>query len=105
LLDVALGVAPGLATATLAEIRIGLRPFSPDGLPVLGRAPGVANVFPCTGNGPSGLQQGPVCGAFVANLINDETPALDLTPFRPERYLSTQGEQPSDVTESLDTMI
>src|SRR5215218_993662 len=37
-LDEALAVAPGLGNATLAEIRIGLRPFSPDRLPVLGRA-------------------------------------------------------------------
>ena len=87
-LDVALGVAPGLANATLAEIRIGLRPFSPDGLPVLGRAPGLDNVVLCTGNGPSGLQQGPICGALAAGLINGETSPLDLTPFRPERYLT-----------------
>lgn len=85
-LDVALGIAPGLAQATLAEVRVGLRPFSPDGLPVLGRAPGLANVYLCTGHGPSGLQLGPVSGAIVAELIDGEAPPLPLAPYAPERY-------------------
>jgi D-amino-acid dehydrogenase len=85
-LDIALSVAPGLESATIAEIRIGLRPFSPDGLPVLGRAPGLSNVWLCTGHGPSGLTLGPVSGALVAGLINGQEPAIDLTPFGVERY-------------------
>lgn len=107
-LDVALSVAPGLATATLAEVRIGLRPFSPDGLPVLGRAPGLANAFLCTGHGPSGLQLGPLSGALVAALINGEEPAIDLTPFRPERYLEPDGPGETtrrQVTDAVDRMI
>lgn len=87
ILDVTLGIAPGLANATIAEIRIGLRPFSPDGLPVLGRAPGLTNVWLCTGHGPSGLQLGPYSGALVASLIAGESPALDITPYLPDRYL------------------
>lgn len=85
-LDVALSIAPGLASATVAEIRVGLRPFSPDGLPVLGRASGLANLLLCTGHGPSGLKLGPVSGALVADLINGVAPALDLAPYGAERY-------------------
>lgn len=89
-LDVALSVAPGLASATLAEVRIGLRPFSPDGLPVLGRAPGLTNVWLCTGHGPSGLTLGPVSGGLVAGLINGEPPGIDLAPFGAGRYQSPE---------------
>jgi D-amino-acid dehydrogenase len=85
-LSVALGIAPGLASATLAEVRVGLRPFSPDGLPVLGRAPGLRNGWLCTGHGPSGLTLGPVSGAIVAALIGDQQPELDLAPFDAARY-------------------
>ena len=95
-LDIALSVAPGLATATIAEIRIGLRPFSPDGIPVLGRAPGLSNVWLCTGHGPSGLTLGPISGALVAALINGEAPAFDLKPYGPERY--QLPEHPRDLT-------
>jgi D-amino-acid dehydrogenase len=85
-LNVALGIAPGLADAKIAEIRIGLRPYSPDQLPVLGHAPGKENVFLCTGHGPSGLQLGPFSGAVVAALITGRDPGCDVSPFLPDRY-------------------
>lgn len=88
-LDHALDVAPGLGNATIAEIRVGLRPFSPDRLPVLGQAPGHANVLLCTGHGPSGLQLGPYSGAVVAGLVLGREPAIDLTPFSAGRFQST----------------
>ncbi|HKG26460.1 MAG TPA: FAD-dependent oxidoreductase [Thermomicrobiales bacterium] len=81
-----LSLAPGLATAGIAEIRIGLRPMSPDGLPIIGRAPGYANVYLCTGHGPSGLQLGPISGAAVAAMIRGAAPEIDLSPFAPERF-------------------
>jgi D-amino-acid dehydrogenase len=107
-LDIALSVAPGLAKATVAEVRIGLRPFSPDGLPVLGRAPGLANLFLCTGHGPSGLQLGPLSGALTSDLINGETPAVDLLPFQAARYLSPNASDEvyrQRVTDVVDQMI
>jgi D-amino-acid dehydrogenase len=82
----ALRVAPGLATATVAEIRIGLRPTSPDGLPVLGRVPGYDNIFVSTGHGASGLQLGPHSGATVARMAQGQVAGLDLTAFAAERF-------------------
>jgi D-amino-acid dehydrogenase len=77
----ALRVAPGLAGATVREIRVGLRPASQDRLPVLGPAPGFGNVLFATGHGPSGLQLGPWSGAAVADLALGRPVALDLRPF------------------------
>jgi len=85
-LSEALRVAPGLADATLHEVRIGLRPTSPDDLPLLGRFPGIDNVFVATGHGPSGLQLGPCSGAAVADLALGQPVALDLTSFDPARF-------------------
>ncbi len=82
----ALRVAPGLATATLREIRVGLRPASPDGMPILGRAPGLDNVYLATGHGPSGLQLGPYSGAAVADLVLGVPVDLDLRPYSPDRF-------------------
>jgi D-amino-acid dehydrogenase len=82
----ALRVAPGLAGATIAEWRIGLRPASPDGLPILGPAPGRDNVFVATGFGPSGLQLGPWSGALAAESALGGTAPLDLTPFGAGRF-------------------
>lgn len=88
-LDEALRVAPGLANATIAEIRIGLRPFCPDGLPILGSAPGLANVYLNTGHGPSGLTLGPFSGALTAALINGDNPVCNLSPFSVARFEET----------------
>ncbi|HEU5199584.1 MAG TPA: FAD-dependent oxidoreductase, partial [Ktedonobacterales bacterium] len=92
-LSEALRVAPGLAGATIQETRIGLRPASPDGLPLLGHVPGLERVFLATGHGPSGLQLGPYSGALVADLLLGQPAHVDLTPFAPERF--QQGETAS----------
>lgn len=83
-LDNALTVAPGLADATLAETRVGFRPGTPDGLPVLGLLrPGLAV---STGFGAGGLTNAPFAGKLVAALALGEDPAFDLTPFAPDRF-------------------
>ena len=79
-------VAPGLASASLAEVRVGLRPASPDGLPILGRAPGLANLHLATGHGAVGLQLGPFSGKVIADAIVSGDPGVDLTPFAPDRW-------------------
>ncbi|MGH2532167.1 MAG: NAD(P)/FAD-dependent oxidoreductase [Thermomicrobiales bacterium] len=86
-LSEALRVAPGLAGATIAEWRVGLRPYSAaDQLPILGRAPGYDNLYLATGHGPSGLQLGPVSGAIVADLIAGRGSRIDLTPYAADRF-------------------
>lgn len=85
-LSEALRIAPGLASATVREIRIGLRPASPDGLPILGKLPEIENVYAATGHGASGLQLGPYSGALVAALIQRRSVDLDVTPYLPDRF-------------------
>ena len=83
-LDHALTVAPGLADATLAETRVGFRPGTPDGLPLLGLLrPGLAVA---TGFGAGGLTNGPFAGKLIAALVLDGDPGFDLTPFAPDRF-------------------
>ena len=82
----ALRVAPGLAGAAMLETRVGLRPLSADGLPVVGPVPGVAGAYVVTGHGPSGLTLGPYSAALVTALVLGRAPALNLTPFRADRF-------------------
>lgn len=84
-----LRVMPGLAPATLREVRVGLRPVSVDDRPIIGALPGKRSgprVFVCTGHGANGLLQGPVSGACVADLVVGREPVLDLGPFSPTRF-------------------
>ncbi len=58
----ALHVAPGLAAATVIETRVGFRPASADGLPLLGAVRGVDGLFVGNGLGAVGLTIGPFAG-------------------------------------------
>jgi D-amino-acid dehydrogenase len=82
----ALRVAPGLAGAEVREIRVGLRPASRDGLPILGPVPNVANLLLATGHGSVGLQLGPYSGKVVAGMIARGEPETDIGPFRLARF-------------------
>ncbi|MFN8485023.1 MAG: FAD-dependent oxidoreductase [Anaerolineae bacterium] len=82
----AMRVAPGLAEATVVETRVGLRPLSADGLPVLGPIPGVGGVYLATGHGPTGLTLGPFSGKLVAELILGQPLSADIAPFSVARF-------------------
>ena len=85
----ALRVAPGLATAEIREMRVGLRPFTTDTLPVLGPVPGVRGIFLVTGHGPTGLTLGPYSGKLVAAQMLGQAPGRDLSPFSVARFAAT----------------
>ncbi|WP_236793956.1 FAD-binding oxidoreductase [Amycolatopsis sp. GM8] len=85
-LEHALSVAPGLADATLVETRIGFRPASEDGLPLLGALTKHPDVLVASGFGPSGLTLAPFSGTLIADLALGSTPSLDLAAYAPERF-------------------
>lgn len=82
----ALRVASGLRDAEPVETRVGLRPVSRDGLPVLGRVPGVNGAYLATGHGPTGLTLGPYSGRVVADLVRGVEPDTDCSAFDPARF-------------------
>ena len=85
-LDEALRVAPGLASAQLLEARVGLRPYSADRLPILGTVPNFEDVLLATGHGPTGLQLGPYSGKVVADMMAGQDLIDDLLPFHISRF-------------------
>ena len=78
-------IAPGLKEATLAEVRVGFRPLSSDGLPLLGPVDSVSGLVIATGLGPYGLTVGPYMGLLAAQLAMDQATRHDLGAFRPDR--------------------
>lgn len=85
-LDEALRVAPGLRGGSIADIRVGLRPTTPDYLPILGRTPRYGNVYLATGHGPTGLTTGPYSGKLIADLIVEKELEVPLDAFSVERF-------------------
>ena len=70
----------------VVETWAGLRPCTPDGLPVLGRPYGVEPLVLATGHARKGLSLSPVTGKLVAELIAGEQPSFDVAPFSPDRF-------------------
>ena len=85
LLECALTMAPGLANATVVETRIGFRPMSPDGAPLLGRVPGLEGLVIANGLGSSGLTIGPYAGKLVAEEALGVLRGFDLSAYAPLR--------------------
>ena len=67
LLRECLRTAPGLGAAELVEVRVGSRPVSADGMPLVGPVPGWSNAFVATGHGAEGLLLGPLSAAVLAD--------------------------------------
>ncbi len=75
LLREGLRTAPGLGPATVIETRVGLRPSTPDGHPVVGRLPRWGNAYVATGHGAEGLLLGPYSARVLADRILGADPS------------------------------
>lgn len=64
----------------------GLRPCTPDSLPVIDTVS--EGVIVATGHGHLGMTQGPVTGALVAQMVAGEPPVLPLLPYRASRFVA-----------------
>lgn len=84
LLPTAREVLPGLA-GTVNREWLGFRPSTPDSLPVIGPTP-VPGAFLAFGHGHLGMTLGPITGQLVRDLVLGRTPAVDLKPYRADRF-------------------
>jgi glycine/D-amino acid oxidase-like deaminating enzyme len=85
LLDAAGELLPGAWQASLEGVRVGLRPATPDHLPLLGTLDRQSRITLATGHFRNGVLLAPYTADVVTRLIldNSRDPMLDLT--RPER--------------------
>lgn len=65
---------------------MGFRPSLPDSLPAIGRSKASPRVIHAFGHGHLGLTQSAGTARLVADLLTDQTPPVDLTPFSPQRF-------------------
>lgn len=77
---------PGILAGGSREQWVGMRPLTPDGLPVLGRLPTMDNVYVATGHQMLGVTLAPATGKAMAELIVDGAATTDLSPFSVERF-------------------
>lgn len=80
------GYIPGLNEAKVIEIWRGLRPCTPDGLPIISRSQDFENLIVAAGHAMLGMSLGPITGKLVSQLINGEKTDVDVFPIRIERF-------------------
>ena len=86
LLSTAIRLAPGLDGCVIDQVWAGLRPKTPDNLPILGNASRWQNVTLAVGHGSIGVALSAITGKSIAELVvTGNVPAL-LAPFSAERF-------------------
>jgi glycine/D-amino acid oxidase-like deaminating enzyme len=81
----ALKLVPKLADAKILEDWAGLRPGTPDNLPILG-ATEIPGYYVATGHFRDGILLAPITANVMADVIEGRKPEHDLTPFSPQRF-------------------
>jgi D-amino-acid dehydrogenase len=68
------------------EAWAGLRPITPDGLPLIGRLPGRHDILVATGHAMLGITLAPVTGMLIARIAVDDADPDIARPFDPSRF-------------------
>jgi glycine oxidase len=76
------GLLPQLAHARPIHHWAGLRPGSPDNIPIIGRHPGFENLFVNAGHFRYGVTMAPAAATLLADLALGNPPAIDPAPYR-----------------------
>ncbi|MBZ6226072.1 NAD(P)/FAD-dependent oxidoreductase [Streptomyces olivaceus] len=77
---------PFLARVRALRTYAGFRPYLPDHLPAIGADPRAPGLFHACGHEGAGIGLSTGTGHLIAGLLTGAAPALDLTPFRPDRF-------------------
>ena len=91
LLAFALSLVPDLASTQLERSWAGLRPSTVDGMPYLGRAPGLENVYLAAGHFRGGLQLSTGTAVVISQLIRGLRSEVDLSAFAVDRQNHSQS--------------
>ena len=81
-----LDLTPCLADVHLLRAYAGLRPITPDGYPIIGRAPQLPGFILASGFGGDGLAMSAISAEMILSILQDQPDEELLKPFSPERF-------------------
>jgi glycine oxidase len=79
-------ICPYLAAAPRVNAWAGLRPVTPDMLPILGVDPELPSLLYACGHSRNGVLMAPLSGDIIADLVTGTPLSHDLSQFRPDRF-------------------
>ncbi len=77
---------PALERIHVIRSFAGLRPYTPDGMPILGPVAGLCGFFMAAGHEGDGIALSPITGHLIAQRIVEGRSDISLDPFRLERF-------------------
>jgi glycine oxidase len=86
-------LVPGLGDPTFVRAWAGLRPGTPDHLPILGPVPGLDGVTLATGHYRNGILLAPITGEVIAQAALGQRPTVPLAPFALERFAGVRANE------------
>jgi sarcosine oxidase subunit beta len=78
---------PALKDVCIIRTFAGLRPYTPDGLPIIGRVDGLEGFYMAAGHEGDGIALSPITGKLLAEQIVYGKESYSLEPFSPNRFL------------------
>jgi glycine/D-amino acid oxidase-like deaminating enzyme len=85
-------VLPALKHLQVIRTFAGLRPYTPDGLPILGSVPSLEGFFMAAGHEGDGIALSPITGELMADMVLGQKTAVSLAPFSFDRFISQKGQ-------------
>jgi glycine oxidase len=79
-------ICPALASGGIAQSWAGLRPVTPDMLPMIGADPEHKSLIYACGHGRNGVLMAPLTGDLIADLVTGTPLSHNLSQFRPDRF-------------------
>ena len=84
-------ILPALEDFQVIRTFAGLRPYTPDGLPILGPVKSFDNFIMAAGHEGDGIALSPITGDLMSQLIRGKRPDICLDPFSPQRFENTDS--------------
>jgi glycine oxidase len=81
-------LCPPLAELEVRRTWAGLRPMTPDGLPILGPEPRLRGLWYAAGHGRNGVLLAAITALVLRLMMTGQQPAENLSALRPERFWS-----------------
>lgn len=78
---------PALREVSVIRFFSGFRPYTPDGMPLLGPVRGLRGFYMAAGHEGDGIALSPITGRLLAEQIVDGAPSYDISAFSPNRFL------------------
>jgi len=89
--QIAATLSSSLADLQPQRVQACYRPITEDGLPLLGKVPGVTGAYIATGHSCWGILNAPASGLAMAELLVDGAAhSVDLSPFDPQRLMAAR---------------